>query len=347
MLPAEPSATAATPCSSWADQIRSRGEAATLLRERAGTCRDTVFGRRVFVRAVIELSNFCRQNCNYCGIRRDNRQLERRDLPLDLLRKIVLEDLPASVTDINLQAGENPRVIETALTLIREIRQQTRLGISLGLGTLEQAHYDALREAGASFYVLKVETGDPQHYREVQAPGDLARRVEAIRYLAQTGWHVSSGLIYGLPGQTPETLTTTFRLLETLPLAGTSVSPYIPGEETPFQGDPSADIQDTLNCVASLRLAFPQRIIPAVSAMRLLKKSAYAEALRAGANLVTINLTPDEWTNGYPIYSQNRTVIKETMALESIAEAGLTPSQQGITDFLNAHRPHSSEADPA
>ena len=156
------------------------------LEQRAGALRDEVFGRQVFVRGVVEVSNFCRQNCNYCGMRRDNRDLHRFRLEIDQLREIVRDGLPEVITDLNIQTGEDTVGIrEVILPLVKMLREETKLGISLCLGTLDAKLYDELREAGASYYIIKVETGNADHYREIQAPGTFEKRLAAIRYGAR------------------------------------------------------------------------------------------------------------------------------------------------------------------
>ncbi|MEZ5404916.1 MAG: radical SAM protein [Verrucomicrobiia bacterium] len=179
-----------------------------------GALRNEIFGNKVFVRGVIEVSNFCRQNCCYCGMRRENQGLSRYRLSLEQLKEVILEQLPASVTDINLQAGEDPVAVrEIVLPLIHAIKRETSLGISVCLGTLDKSLYAALKEAGASYYILKLETGNAWHYQQVQAPGNFQRRLETIRFLAETGWFVSSGFILGLPQQTQAHVEETLHLL--------------------------------------------------------------------------------------------------------------------------------------
>src|SRR5471032_1056946 len=260
----------------------------------AGALRDEVFGREVFVRGVIEVSNFCRQNCHYCGMRRDNRGLKRFRVELESLRELVRHGLPDVITDLNIQTGEDTvGDREIVLPLIETLRQEKpHLGVSVCLGTLGHKLYDQLRQAGASYYIIKLETGNRDHYREVRAPGTFDQRLEAIRYLAASGWSVSSGFILGLPGQTPAHIEETLELLGQLPLAGASVSPFIAGEQTPFARHPSGDFEKTIECIARLRLRNPSYIIPAVSALNLIGENGYIRALKAGANLATINLTP-------------------------------------------------------
>src|SRR6266478_6506350 len=146
---------------------------------RAAAARDAVFGRRVFVRGVVEVSNYCRQNCHYCAMRRDNHDLTRYRLAADKLADLIIHHRPASITDIDIQAGEDPVAVrEVVLPLVRELHRHTNLGVTLCLGTLAPPEYDQLREAGGHYYVLKIETGDAQHYRFIEAPGSLAQRIE-------------------------------------------------------------------------------------------------------------------------------------------------------------------------
>jgi biotin synthase len=306
------------------------------LEQRAGALRDEVFGREVFVRGVIEVSNYCRQNCNYCGMRRDNRDLKRFRVELEALREVIRHGLPDVITDLNIQTGEDTvGDREIVLPLIETIRQEKpNLGISVCLGTLDHKLYDELKRTGASYYIIKLETGNRDHYRAVQAPGNFDQRIAAIRYLAASGWSVSSGFILGLPGQTPEMIDETLDLLGELPLAGASVSPFIAGEQTPFVDHPSGDFEKTIQCIARLRLQNPSYIIPAISALNLVSEQGYVRALRAGANLATINLTPATNRNDYLLYKRNRFIMHEKRVRDAIEQAGCIISTVSIAETM-------------
>ena len=152
----------------------------------------------------------------------------------------------------------------------------------------------------------------------MEAPGTFEERIEHIRALAASGWNVSSGFIAGLPGQTDAALLANFSLARGLPLEGCSVSPFIPGDETPLAKAPTADIDLTLNCMAALRLMRPRWVIPAVSALNLAEPGAgYRRGLRTGANLVTINLTPTEMRGDYLLYKRDRFIMTEEIILKA------------------------------
>jgi biotin synthase len=315
--------------------LEASGKAQQLFHARAAAIARARFGRRVFLRAVVEVSNYCRENCVYCGMRRDNRALARFRARQDRLAELLVHHRPASVTDVNIQAGEDPVAVrEVVLPLIKTLRRETRLGVSVCLGTLNAALYDELRAAGANIYIIKFEIADPQLYARMEAPGRWEERIEHIRLLAERGWQVSSGFIAGLPGQDTQQLLASFALARQLPLAGCSVSPFIPGESTPLSGRSTGSIDLTLNCMALLRMMRPDWVIPAVSALNLAGPgSGYRRGLATGANLVTMNLTPPEVRDDYLLYKRDRFIMTEERILSAIETEGLKPSRQSLDDF--------------
>jgi len=306
---------------------------AILHEQAAGAARD-LFGRKVFVRGVVEISNHCRENCHYCGMRRDNRALHRFRARHDQLADLLVHHRPASVTDVNLQAGEDPVAVrEVALPLVRTLRRETPLGVSVCFGTLNEALYDELQAAGATLYIIKFETAAAARYERLEAPGTLAERLRHIRLLAQRGWRVSSGFIAGLPGQGTDDLLANLMLARDLPLDGCSVSPFIPGEATPLADERTSGLDVTLNCMAALRLMRPSLVIPAVSALNLVgAEEGYQRGLRAGANLCTINLTPAEQRGDYLLYKRERFIMSEERVLQAIAAEGLEASRSGLAE---------------
>jgi biotin synthase len=318
-------------------ELASDGAVQTDLHERAAAVTRQYFGKKVFVRAVVEVSNFCRENCHYCGMRRDNRPLARYRAKYEQIAELLIHHRPASVTDVNIQTGEDPVAVrEVVLPLIETLRRETSLGISVCLGTLSPELYSELQNAGASIFIMKFESGDAAQYEHFEAPGTLAERLRHIRLLAENNWNVSSGFITGLPGQTPRDLLQNLELASELPLHGCSVSPFIPGEETPLAKNPTANADWTFNCVSALRLMRPDWIIPAVSAFNLAAQDGYRRGLRAGANLVTMNLTPTDVRGDYVIYKRDRFIMTEERVLNAISAEGLAPSKTGLAEFYRS-----------
>ncbi|HVY68716.1 MAG TPA: radical SAM protein, partial [Verrucomicrobiae bacterium] len=248
---------------------------------------------------------------------------------------------PPSITDVNIQTGEDPVAAhEVVLPLVQALRRESNLGVSVCLGTLSPALYEELKAAGASVYIMKFELASPQRYEALAAPGTLEERVRHIRQLAGGGWNVSSGFIAGLPGQTEEELLENFALANSLPLRGCSVSPFIPGDETPLSGAPTAEIDLALNCMAALRVMRPDWVIPAVSALNLAEPGeGYRRGLRTGANLVTINLTPGEVRDDYLLYKRERFIMTEERILTAVAAENLTSSRQSLADYFRTTPP--------
>jgi biotin synthase len=266
---------------------------------------------------------------------------------LDDLSELLVHNRPSSITDLNIQTGEDPVAVrEAVIPLIRRLRDQTPLGISVCLGTLNSALYDELQAAGASIYIIKFEISDPALYRKMSAPGSLKERLDHIRLIASKGWKVSSGFIAGLPEQSPEAVLSNLELAGTLPLIGCSVSPFIPGEATPLHAAPTGDVELTLNAMALMRLMRPDWVIPAVSALNLAgPHSGYQRGLRTGANLVTMNLTPSGIREDYLLYKRDRFIMTEDRILSAIDAENLIPSEQSLAEYCQANEPKSVSAD--
>lgn len=320
--------------------LAARGNEQGQWMERATAARDQRFGRRAFVRAVVEVSNFCRENCEYCGMRRDNKSLSRFRGQAEQLAELIIEHRPASVTDLNIQTGEDPVAVrEVVLPLLKILQRETSLGLSVCLGTLNLELYAALQEAGASIYIIKFEIANRTTYELRHAPGTYEERLANIRHLAEKGWNVSSGFISGLPGQTMADVLENLTLANTLPLAGCSVSPFIPGESTPLSGEITADIELVLNSMAAMRLMRPDWVIPVVSAMNLADPvEGYRRGWRTGANLATINMTPSEMRGDYLLYKRDRFIMTEGRILKALEQEKLQPSEQGLAEHYRTQR---------
>lgn len=331
------------------EQLQLRGAPQAELLETADAITRRSFGKAVFVRGVVEVSNYCREDCRYCGMRRSNRDLHRFRSDAESLAHFLIEHRPPVVTDINIQTGEDPLAVrEVVIPMIRLLRRHTSLGLSVCLGTLDEMTYKHLREAGASIYIMKFEAANPVRYAELAAPGTLAERLNHIHHLADTGWNVSSGFIAGLPGEEPADSRANVKMAARLPLQGCSVSPFIPGDQTPVSSMPHGEIDLTLNSMALLRLLQPGWVIPAVSALNLSQPgTGYRRGLRAGANLVTINLTPEHNRDDYLLYTRNRFIMTTSRVLDAIEAEGLHPSKRSLTEFYaEASRARSAATSP-
>ncbi len=278
---------------------------------------------QVHLRGVIEISNFCRKNCNYCAMRAANENLERYRLSATEILDIAAQIHRLGIGTLFLQAGQDPECDAILQEVIPAVKRQFGLHILLCLGEYPRATYERWRALGADSYILKFETSDPKTYRQI-AYTPLTRRLQCLRWLQEIGFQVGTGNIVGLPGQTLDTLVRDILLIQEIQPDFASASPFIPNEHTPFASEVAGSVRRTLNIMAIFRILFPQALIPSVSALEKLEPGGQLAGLNAGANVITINFTPPQCRRNYVIYSQERFVVSLSHARTIIQQAGMT-----------------------
>jgi biotin synthase len=291
--------------------ITAEGSAQQQLHAEAARTRDRVFRRTVVVRGVIEITNLCRVNCDYCPMRRDNAG---RNTPFVLDGDAILSAArairDAGVNVVVFQGGEIPQTTSVLLDVLPKVRQLfgDRVEVLLGLGVKSEAEYRALKERGADTYILKHETHDAVLHRDIRQE-DLGVRLTAIRTLLQLGYRVGSGCIVGLPGQSLESLADDILLAHSLGVHMCSASPFVPTADTPMAGAAPGSVSRTLNMIATMRIVNPAWLIPSVSALEQRNAGGQTAGLRAGANVITVNFTPPEHRRNYLIYGSARHIV--------------------------------------
>ncbi len=278
---------------------------------------------QVRLRGVIEISNFCQKNCNYCAMRASNQKLERYRLAAAEILDIAAQIHRLGIGTLFLQAGQDPGCDAILQAVIPEVKRRFGLHILLCLGEYSQATYVRWRALGADSYILKFETSEPERYRQI-AYTPLTRRLQCIRWLQEAGFQVGTGNIVGLPGQTLDTLVQDILLTQKIQPDFASSSPFIPNENTPFSELESGNVRRTLNIMAIFRILLPHALIPTVSALEKLETGGQLAGLNAGANVITINFTPPQCRSKYVIYSQERFVVSLDHASRIISQAGMT-----------------------
>jgi biotin synthase len=199
-----------------------------------------------------------------------------------------------------------------------------RVEVLLGLGDKSRAEYRHLKEHGADSYILKHETADPALHRQIRGE-PLAVRLKAIRTLLRLGYKVGTGCIVGLPGQTIGSLADDILLAHSLGVQMSSASPFVPTDATPLAGATPGSISRTLNVLAVMRILNPDWLIPTVSALEQRAAGGQAAGLRAGANVITVNFTPQEQRDHYLIYGGTRHVVNAEYVRRQLDSADLTP----------------------
>ncbi len=291
----------------------------------ARQARRTAFGDRVIVRGLMEVTNLCRVNCEFCPMRRDN---TRRNTIFELSEAQILETATrikeAGINVVFLQAGEVKKTTEIVGNALPKIRATFggAVELLLCLGNKSEEEYVFLKNQGATSYILKHETSDPELNEKLRRSSFVAR-VEGLRTLVRTGYKVGTGTIVGLPGQTIESLADDLLLAREIGTHMVSASPFIPAPDTPLAHQPPGDVNVTLNFIALARLMNPRWLIPSVSALESRCSGGQAAGLAAGANVLTVNFTPDDQRGNYLIYGKDRYIVRNDHVNEIVAKSGL------------------------
>lgn len=305
--------------------LRVRGDEQQRLFAEARAARDAVFGPTAVVRGVIEVTSACLKGCLYCPMRSGNRieRYYRRGEELLTAARRVRE---AGLGVVSFQGGDVPRTTRTIGEILPEVRREfsDEVDILLCLGDKSRDDYAYLRRQGASSYILKHETSDPElHLAMRDSP--LESRLEAARDLVGLGYRLGIGTIVGLPGQTVASLVDDILLAGELGASMTSASPFVPAADTPLAAAPAGDIDTTLNVIALMRLAHPRALIPTVSALETLAPGSQGRGFHAGANVITVNFSGEADQARYPIYGNSRFIVRRDYALRTVEDAGLEP----------------------
>ncbi|MFH1618454.1 MAG: radical SAM protein [bacterium] len=304
-----------------------RGKSQKELFELARAARSRWFpSEKVEVRSVIEISNICRQNCNFCNINRlpdEKRYVLSRGQILDITEHVYRNNRRVLL----LQSGENDsqNYIDFLSGCVADIKKKyADLTVILCLGSLSLAQYGQLREAGADRYILKFETSNPLLYKKIKPKDSLEKRLKCIGFLNRLDFDAGSGNIIGLPGQTIDDIAKDLLLTGRLRLTMASSAVFIPGEGSMFHDKPPGNLDITLNYMALLRVLYPRLLIPATSSLEKAAKNGQFLGLMAGANTVTIHDgTPAGIKRHFPIYSLNRVTPDERHMRRIVAKAKL------------------------
>ncbi len=275
----------------------------TALWREACALRREFWGRRVFLRGIVEFSSHCRQNCLYCGLRRDNADLARYRLSPDEIYEGAKAVAGLGLGTLVLQSGEDPFYTGPVVAeLIRRIKGDFGLAVTLSLGERKKADYALWRFAGADRYLLKVETFDAELYARLRPGRRLPARLDSLKALADLGYETGSGVIAGLPGAAEESPAVDIAALAALNLDMVSISPFTPSPGTPLAGCPALGVEETLRIMALARIAAPSAHIPVTSALGLAGDDVRLRALEVGDVLMP-SLTPETVREAYAIYA--------------------------------------------
>jgi biotin synthase len=296
--------------------------------------RDKAFpDKHVEVRSVIEISNKCRQGCNYCSM---GKKMAIREYTIEEPALISLAEYLHNKGRrvILLQSGENgeQEYINMVSRCLEKIKDRFNdLVIILCLGNLSKSKYIQLRKAGADRYILKFETSNPVIYKNAKPNDNLENRLRCLDYILESGFSLGSGNIVGLPGQTLTDIANDLTLIHRYNLSMNSSTVFIPTESSAYEDEPHGDLGMTLNTMALLRIMNPGRLMPATSSLEKIKKGSQLRGLMAGANTVTIHDgTPDELKSLFPIYSVKRITPNREHFMDIVEQAYMKLSKEAL-----------------
>ena len=273
------------------------------------------FGNKIFIRGLIEITNRCRNNCYYCGIRKENRNIVRYELAQEEILSCCHEGYRLGFRTFVLQGGEDPALteerIEDIVSTIR--RSYPDCAITLSLGEKSREAYERFFQAGANRYLLRHETYDKEHYQQLHPAGmSCEHRLQCLRDLKDIGYQTGTGIMVGSPGQTIEHLIQDILFIEQLRPEMIGIGPFLSHRDTPFAQSPSGTVERTLLLLSIFRLMHPSALIPATTALATLTTDGREQGILAGANLVMHNLSPQEERKKYNLYNNKASLGAES-----------------------------------
>lgn len=259
-------------------------------------------GDEVHLRGLIEFTNICKRNCLYCGLRRDNKNINRYRLTEDEIVNFASKAVTYGYRTIVLQGGEDDYyTVERMTNIIKRIKElNVALTLSLGEKTFEE--YKAYKDAGADRYLIRIETTDKRLYEELDPGMSFENRLRCINHIKELGFEVGTGIMVGLPGQTVESYAEDLLFFKEINADMIGIGPFIPNEDTPLADAQGRDFDMALKVMALTRLLLPDSNIPATTAMESINKNGRIIALQSGANVVMPNVTEGEYRKLYALY---------------------------------------------
>ena len=276
-----------------------------LLRSLAEKTRIENYGHDIYIRGLIEFSNYCIRDCYYCGIRRSNRECERYRLSRDDIMKCCAEGYELGFRTFVLQGGEDPYFTDERMSgIISEIKSKyPDCALTLSIGERSRESYQRFFDLGADRYLLRHETADTAHYRKLHPPEQtLENRMRCLRDLKAIGYQVGCGFMVGSPYQTDENIADDLLFMKKLNPQMIGIGPFIHHNRTPFADKPDGTLEMTLKLLSIIRLMLPKVLLPATTALATIDPRGREKGILAGANVVMPNLSPLSVRKKYKLY---------------------------------------------
>lgn len=312
------------------------GEADRYLAQQAVQVRDRVYGKRVFIRGLIEFTNYCRNDCNYCGIRRSNRNCSRYRLTREQILGCCEAGYDLGFRTFVLQGGEDPWFTrERIAELVRAIKGKfPDCALTLSVGEKDRETYQEWFDAGADRYLLRHETADPEHYGMLH-PKELSleNRMRCLRDLKDIGYQTGCGFMVDSPGQTPEMILRDLRFIQEFRPQMVGIGPFIPHKDTMYHDEKAGSAALTLRLLAILRLMLPDVLLPATTALGTVLGDGRQQGMLHGCNVVMPNLSPEDVRQKYALYDNKLSFGAEAAESVQLLKASMAAiGHQVVTD---------------
>jgi len=290
-----------------------------------------VYGNKIFIRGLIEISNHCKNDCLYCGIRRSRTDVRRYRLSKEDILQCCQQGYGLGFRTFVMQGGEDGWFDDDRMCdIVATIRQQfPDCAITLSLGERSRESYQRLFDAGADRYLLRHETADPMHYAKIH-PSDMSydNRMRCLHDLKEIGYQVGCGFMVGSPFQTLENLFADLQFIRSFQPEMVGIGPFIPTTGTPFADRPSGTVDATLRLLAIIRLLHPRVLLPATTALGTLHPQGRELGILAGANVIMPNLSPAAQRADYSIYDNKLSTGSE--AAETVKDTRKRLGKLGV-----------------
>lgn len=322
--------------------LLAHSEANVPLAAAADRVRKKVYQKDVYIRGLIEFTNFCKNNCYYCGIRRENGAVQRYRLSKQQILECCRIGYDLGFRTFVLQGGEDPYFTDQRICeIVSAVREKyPQCAVTLSVGEKSKQSYRAFYHAGANRYLLRHETANETHYQRLHPDEmSLKNRMRCLFDLKEIGYQVGAGIMVGSPYQKNENLVEDLRFMQKLSPDMIGIGPFLTHKQTPFSQFQNGSLDKTLRFVSVARLMFPHALIPATTALATIDPKGRSLGLVAGANVVMPNLSPMEHRKDYALY-ENKVSFGEEAA-ESVFRLSESVEQLGlriVTDVGNVKR---------
>lgn len=311
-------------------------KAAELLRDEAVRLRKEIYGNTVYIRGLIEISNICKNDCFYCGIRKSNKKCERYRLGCEEILSCCDYGYSLGFRTFVLQGGEDGYFSDDRIcALVSEIKEKyPDCAVTLSLGERSEESYERLFAAGADRYLLRHETADSEHYARLH-PEELSlkNRIVCLEKLKKIGFQVGCGFMVGSPYQNAVTIAKDLKFIEEFKPDMCGIGPFIPHKDTPFSNYPAGSVDFTCFLLSVIRIIKPDILLPATTALGTLSENGREKGILSGANVVMPNLSPEEARSRYMLYNNKlNTGVESAEKLEGLKKRIRAVGYEIVTD---------------